>query len=614
MTPRWWSQPFPPEGGQTAEGIKNQLGRPDLSSYSILVREAVQNCWDARLGDTIDVRFSIRHLGEHADAWREYLGTHRGDVWHSDVLADLGPDSTILVISDRRTTGLGGPVRSDEPAHDGVPSNFVQFIRNVGEPRDRELGGGTYGFGKGIFYRVSRASAILVETRNTEPGPAQRRLMGASLGGTFTGTEGVRYTGRHWWGEVNDGIPDPLLGDDAATLSRRLGLPGFGDSETGTDVVVVCPDLDLDEIDGDPDRLARSIRRDIYWHLWPKMVKDTPDQAEDPITFTVDVDGRPLPFPEIDEIPVLGDFCESLRKVRNRQGESFSMPRYSREYGNFGHFAPQMVMVLKDGVVDETVADILEGGSVPDVPHHVARMRQAELVVDYFEGMEMSTPKFGYVGVFKVSKSGDEFFAASEPPTHDNWSTKGLTGSNLGIVRRATSWLKDKCQSIAEIQTATRSKRVKGLGRVAMMLGSVVQSAGDLAEATGGAGGTGPKSGRNRKKRALRSGFRVSRSSRVRMIDGTPMVTTSVEIGEDAPPLVAYANVMLAGNHMESAGQAPYGTARPVVAGWIHRPTGRRVDGARLDPGDSEPGEWYAMADLLERVALKVTVKEAPND
>ena len=35
-------------GGLAAEGVINQLGRPDIEPLEVLVREAVQNCWDAK--------------------------------------------------------------------------------------------------------------------------------------------------------------------------------------------------------------------------------------------------------------------------------------------------------------------------------------------------------------------------------------------------------------------------------------------------------------------------------------------------------------------------------------------------------------------------------------
>ena len=43
-----YSEPYNATGGLAAEGVVNQLGRPDIEPLEVLVREAVQNCWDAK--------------------------------------------------------------------------------------------------------------------------------------------------------------------------------------------------------------------------------------------------------------------------------------------------------------------------------------------------------------------------------------------------------------------------------------------------------------------------------------------------------------------------------------------------------------------------------------
>src|SRR5699024_7625365 len=182
--PRWWSQPFPPEGGQTAEGIKRQLGRPGLDEYAVLVREAAQNSWDARREDSevIDFSITLRRLDRTAKAWRDRFAPGTLSTEGMGLLDRMDSQSWVLTVSDRGTSGLGGPIRADERSRPGEVADFVQFIRNVGEPRDKSMGGGTYGFGKGIFYRISRAGVIIVDTLNDEEDERSRRLMGAALG------------------------------------------------------------------------------------------------------------------------------------------------------------------------------------------------------------------------------------------------------------------------------------------------------------------------------------------------------------------------------------------------------------------------------------------------
>ncbi len=54
-----FSESVSPNGNIQAPGIINQLGRPNLDPITILVREAVQNSWDARANNNQTVNFSL---------------------------------------------------------------------------------------------------------------------------------------------------------------------------------------------------------------------------------------------------------------------------------------------------------------------------------------------------------------------------------------------------------------------------------------------------------------------------------------------------------------------------------------------------------------------------
>ena len=64
-----YSEPYQPTGGLAAEGVINQLGRPDIEPLEVLVREAVQNCWDARRDTELSIRIEIGR--RNGDAGRE---------------------------------------------------------------------------------------------------------------------------------------------------------------------------------------------------------------------------------------------------------------------------------------------------------------------------------------------------------------------------------------------------------------------------------------------------------------------------------------------------------------------------------------------------------------
>ncbi|MFX1759539.1 hypothetical protein [Rhodococcus sp. As11] len=617
---RWWSQLFPPEGGQTAEGIKRQLGRPGLAEYAVLVREAVQNSWDARRDDRegpVEFRIELRRLGVHAVAWRRELGTDRDVSGDRGILAGLHSNSWILIISDRETNGLGGPIRSDEPHNAGASADFVQFIRNVGEPRDKHLGGGTYGFGKGIFYRISQAGAILVDTLNVEDNENSRRLMGAALGGVETTTDGRRLTGRHWWGEINDGIPDPLMGATAESVAEKLGLPGFADGRTGTDVTVILPNLDLDDIDGDPRLLANRLRAYLYWYLWPKMGSLGRRQG---MRFTVSVDGEELEFPALDEIPVLSDFAKSLDNVHSLAGTNFMMPTHAKGFGRLGHLSIEYTMPALFTGDNRVWSTINEVAPLSPPYRHIVRMRQAELVVDYFEGEPMPTSDIGYVGAFVTSETVDEFFAQAEPPTHDSWHSGTLSGPAKGIVQGAKRFLSDQCRDHVQARTGAKSKAVQGLGRLSNSLGALVQGASGTRPVGGGKSGAGPNSASSSGAGSgtSRSRVKVVKSSHLVVEGDIPYIELVVEVPNGigkGDSLIATASVVLAGGRSERAEDAPAGAADTEVLYWyFNGDPADRVTGAWLGGDDLRPGAWTVRARALDDVSVRLAFSQESQD
>ena len=152
-------------------------------------------------------------------------------------------DVKILAISDRGTHGLGGPTRADTVTAPGAPLDFVDFLRNIGEPPDpTRATGGTYGFGKAALYLASKARTIVVYTRCKGDRGLESRFIASSIGGRYSLPSGEfkgKYTGRHWWGRLLGGIAEPIIDDEADALAAQLGLPTFGRTETGTTIVIV---------------------------------------------------------------------------------------------------------------------------------------------------------------------------------------------------------------------------------------------------------------------------------------------------------------------------------------------------------------------------------------
>lgn len=569
MSPiNWWSQPFPPEGGVTGSGVMRQLGTPSMELLDVLVRESAQNSWDASINGRIRYSIEFRKLGAHAKAWHDLVGD--SDPTNGTVVdpSSLNSESLLLIVSDRDTSGLGGPLLADEKLKPGEVANFVQFLRNVGEPRDKDLGGGTYGFGKAIFYNLSECGAIMVDTNCTdERNP--RRLMGAALGGPFTGTDGVRYTGRHWWGnpEPQSGVPLPLLDDDAARTSRQLGLPGFDDGSTGTDVAVLLPSLHFsdEEAEAGGDHVENALERvvsAILWHLWPKLgsAKRAPE-----ISVRVTSEGEEIPMQRPDQYPFLRPFTQALDAIEAGDGTHITRSRIKYP-GPVGDWA---VHVCQPDPTAGSSAGLLSAKPFSGPYHHVARMRQAKLVVDYLECEPFPGQEFGYAGAFLASKKFDQCFADAEPPTHDKWETRGLPDEPRLVVNYGTTKLKEGIRNFLASKQSTRSSDLAGLGRLSAKLAPLIpfdtRSVGSSSESSSGTR-TSKKPGKPRKSARAR----VLEQPRLTRDTGAVRLLAQVtppEVGHRAVSIIATPSVILDDGRKEL--DPPVNAPVPEVTGWF---------------------------------------------
>lgn len=478
--PRWESQQYPPQGAAAAEGIRSQLGRPALDLLTLLVREAAQNSWDARSSQPgVNVRFGLDLYTispAHAPTWRSMLldGGPRNPE-HFPLRSALGrPAIRVLAVSDRGTKGLGGPTRADIVT-DG-PRDFVTFVRNVGDPRDTHLGGGTYGFGKGIFFMLSQARTVLVHTRTWHEGRLQTRLVGSALAHSYTeqtraGGE-ARYTGRHWWGRPVDDVVEPLLDDEADDVAIRLGLRPFGTDETGTTVVVVDPEID--ETLGAPSDVGAYLAETIAWQLWPKMLPRTDGLPT--MAFRVTVDGQEHEVPDPTTTHPIQMFVEAYRQMNGPDARAIELGRPRRVLGFVG-LHDTLVLPWTPTRAAETA------GFTRNLVHHVCLMRSAELVVTYRPGVEPAAELKGYAGVFRVDESLDDVFARAEPPTHDAWNADSLSPDERRYVNGVFRRLREVQNEINGLQV------VVGAGGKGMALGAASNYFSALVRRSSGFGG-----------------------------------------------------------------------------------------------------------------------------
>jgi hypothetical protein len=595
MSGRWWSQPYRPDGAAAADGINRQLGAPSLDPLVVLLRETGQNSWDARAdGRGISMTYAVDRLDDsRSKALRElFLPGPHGDIGKLDDALLSG--SAVMMVSDRGTTGLGGPTRSDV-FETGEPRDFVNFVRNVGSARDRELGGGTYGFGKGAFFRVSSVGTILVETACRRGDRIERRLMASALGRAFD-ADGLGYTGRHWWGEIRNDVIEPLLDEAAGAVSSALGLRGFAAGETGTDVYVLG--ALLGDNDGD-ERFPRTcedaatvIASAALWYLWPKLIRR---DGRPSIDLSVTSNGVPVNLPEPEAVSQLFPFVQSLRTLDRGGGTVFERKRPAVTIGS--------VAVEKDIFVNrpDRVVDVVAPFSGP--ARHCARMRAVELVVDYYEGEQLPDP-YQYGAVFRSAdvEFVDECFAAAEPPTHDAWVVRTLTGTARGVVEGATRFVRETLRSVAEPAVIPQSHDADvPAGVLSHALAGLLAGAPGDGKLRGGGGRGGGGNG---------PGSVVSSVGAPRLVvrNGVALVAQDVKIESSARCVAEAQGVVAVDGGLEQS--APPGASVPTVEGW-EASDGTWVAGKTLVLEKDAPRKWTVFVRPAGDSATAVRVREA---
>lgn len=427
---------FLESGGMFGNSARSALGRPDLDSWELFTRETLQNSWDARdiTSNEDGVTFSIDYAeltGHRAEAFREYFGRQTLGLPALEELLRNGDSIPILTVSDSGTSGLQGPTAASGIQGQNRREDFVSFIRNIGRPSSKELKGGTYGFGKGVFFNMSLTDTVLVYTRTIDENyQPTSRFIAMANGESFT-DNGDLYSGRHWWGEKAFGrtgntYAEPVVGSAADALARTFLMDRhFTDTRpTGTSVAVIGPRVSDDGIEKTMQTIADSLTR---W-AWPHMVETV--QGLDPIDFSISNNGAPVEIPDPETDPIISRFAEAYRTCL-RHEEPATAKEFQRDFVSTGKrkwldiCSQRPIEYLGRLGVRTAPAERIPRQSIldGDFTHHVALMRGPRMVVTYLPG-PIAEGDENYFAVFVASKQLDEIFAASEPPAHDEWNPK----------------------------------------------------------------------------------------------------------------------------------------------------------------------------------------------
>ena len=460
--PWWWEEVDSNRtgvSGDFAKEFKNEVVKePGVfeadhipAEASLLVREAIQNSWDAAreryavdgagMGEAepFAVRFRFAELaGVARDAFCDELGL--GDL--ADCVAEMRYETGVdprgilglseldclsslrsevplrlLQLVEEHGGGMGGPWR-------GGSSKPWRAMCSLGITRETSGHGGSYGYGKAGLIRGSRIRTVVAYTcfreRQDEPG-VTRRLLGMTYWGSHRRGE-CDHTGTRWFGAPTEGgTRAPLINDAADVTASRLGMAPRDPrqaAQLGTTLLVVDPTVQADD-------LLRATER--FW--WPAL-------EDSEVLFDVSVveesDSGAELFPRPKSREDLQPFINSFERALSPPDSRHKHWRVHRLNAVDRLKRPGTVALEADtrDTNNWTFPHIGAGGEEGNGgawEHRslVALVRGPRMVVEYFD----AGGAWPFVrGTFVASDEADDALRATEPKAHDAWHIDPSSG------------------------------------------------------------------------------------------------------------------------------------------------------------------------------------------
>lgn len=464
---KWWF----PEDDSGTDRAKDPLAglftsRSELDSVDILVREALQNSLDARSSsDPVTVKFRLRTL--QGDEKTRFLRELRFDTLCGHVRASneslleqdgdsfVDPDEVagseaivVLYIEDYGTTGLIGREfkhKAGDPESDG-PDCFLGLCRAIGRnDKARDGAGGTYGFGKGVYWAASSMGTVVFHSRLAHPWMAgEGELMpGEEKASVIERLFGVSRLVSHSVDEADldpDGFlsvgkrekrgPRSFWNEAARGMARRLGMANRDEGRTGTSILVVPvrdPNADVSrgELLREPTELAQHIVRSAAHYYWPAI-----EEGSLQVKVQIDEDAPRTVVPRAHE--ALAPYLEIFEAAREgKSTESVGVKDCPVEVPAWkAKGLPAGEGQLRVAIRTEESASENRGDEAGPGPNRTALVRGSKMVVGYLETRARSIASRSFHGVAMAGRAlgeeeGDQaletLLQRAEPVTHDRW-------------------------------------------------------------------------------------------------------------------------------------------------------------------------------------------------
>ncbi|MFL6387372.1 MAG: hypothetical protein ACJ71U_07785 [Terriglobales bacterium] len=361
-------------------------------------------------------------------------------------------------------------------ATDPKIDKFIGLCRNFGDSAGDAEGGGTFGFGKTVYWNASRSGIVMFYSRfnlAARSGKNYARLIGGALFDPHEYQE-HRYTGRAWLGEVsgaNGGqYAAPITDKSAEASALVLGFAKRpNERRTGTSILII------DSHFSTRDHLI-ALRSGIEINYWPRIV-------DGQLVARLFDNDEELPPPAPQSDPHLMPFIDCYKSASAALGGAAPEPAAENHTETLKRYSQRLGALSLKTLATTSEGEITASPQNPQM-NTVALLRKPRMVVEYYAAAQR--PSVDYVGVFIADNELNPALAKSEPPTHNRWdaSADELSGEERQLVRHLNTKLRDTVRQFLREQQKEEAERPSSCPDLGRELAKLLSVPGDT--------GTGP--------------------------------------------------------------------------------------------------------------------------
>lgn len=221
---------------QTGSALMRLIDKSNLSKIDLLIRESVQNSFDAQKpeGSYIDYKIFNNLFNT-----RDFLSIINNIKVCTNIKSDEGK---CIIIQDYNTVGLNGLFESERINYS---SNFYKLIYDNGNPQNQDNAGGSWGYGKTIYYQVG-IGIVLYYTRTIknehyeeylimnliENEKSEKSILNMNY---YKDNVGIAY----WGLKKNNNIMMPITNEsEIDQILKIFNVKRYTETNTGTTIII----------------------------------------------------------------------------------------------------------------------------------------------------------------------------------------------------------------------------------------------------------------------------------------------------------------------------------------------------------------------------------------